>query len=59
MVFACTLAVESFGQAFHIKTFLRIIDPEDGGSMLLRKVSNFSPVNTVEHARRVKSSPKY
>jgi hypothetical protein len=36
-----------------------MLDPEDGGSMLLRKVSNFSPVNLVEHARRIKSSPKY
>ena len=59
MVFVWTLAVQSFGHAFHIKTVLRMLDPEDGGSMLLQKVSNFSPVNAVEHARRVKSSPKY
>jgi hypothetical protein len=36
-----------------------MLDPEDGGSMPLQKVSNFSPVSAVEHARRVKSSPKY
>jgi len=48
-----------FGQAFHIKTFLWMLDPEDGGSLLLRKHSNFWTFNAVEHARRVKSSPKY
>ena len=36
-----------------------MLDPENGGSILLRKVGNFSPVSTVEHARRFKSSPKY
>jgi hypothetical protein len=35
MVFACTLAVQNFGQAFHIKTLLQMLDPENGGGVLL------------------------